>query len=151
MNLYYYSFSSQSHAWTVAPVAFTWQCVFNDNAYNVNHMLLFPEATVQLTLDDDTAVHFPYRSAQWTEFTLYLYHHTTQPTTNKSDKFVIILSAPTLSNGIKPLAIFSVLLPPTLIVFPQSPPLPSMVAPVKTCITFIKLEFFILYVLSFKL
>ena len=49
-------------------------------------MLLFPEATVQLTLDDDTAVHFPYRSAQWTEFTLYLYHHTTQPTTNKWDQ-----------------------------------------------------------------
>ena len=85
-NSYHYSFSSQSHAWTVAPVAFTWQCVFNDTAYNVKHILLFPEATVQLTLDDDTAVHFPYWSAQWTEFTLYLYHHTTPPTTNKWDQ-----------------------------------------------------------------
>ena len=50
-------------------------------------MLLLPEATVQLTLDDNTAVHFPYRSAQWTEFTLYLYHRTTPPpTTNRWDQ-----------------------------------------------------------------
>ena len=84
--LYKSSFSSNSHAWTVAPVTFTWQCIFNDTAYNVTHMLLLPEATVQLTLDDNTAVHFPYRSAQWTEFTLYLYHRTTPPTTNRWDQ-----------------------------------------------------------------
>ena len=89
VNLYNYSFSSHSHAWTVAPVTFTWQCVFNDTAYHVNHILIFPEATVQLTLVDDTAVHFPYRSAQWTEFALYLYHRTTPPpppTTNRLDQ-----------------------------------------------------------------
>ena len=86
--LYNYSLSSKSHAWTVAPVTFTWQCVFNDTAYNVTHILLFPEATVQLILADDSAVHFPYRSAQWTEFTLYLYHRTTPPppTTNRWDQ-----------------------------------------------------------------
>ena len=72
-------FSSASHAWTSAPVMFTWQCLFNDTAYNVHNILLLPEATVQLTLDDNTAVHFPYRSAQWTEFTLHLYHRTTPP------------------------------------------------------------------------
>ena len=49
-------------------------------------MLLLPEATVQLTLEDGTAVHFPYRSAQWTELTLYLYHRTTPPTTNRWDQ-----------------------------------------------------------------
>ena len=49
-------------------------------------MLLLPEATVQLTLEDNTAVHFPYRSAQWTEFTLHLYHHPTPPTTNLWDQ-----------------------------------------------------------------
>ena len=32
-----------------------------------------------MTLDDDTAVHFPYRSAQWTEFVPYLHGHTTPP------------------------------------------------------------------------
>ena len=84
--LYNSSFSSNSHAWTVAPVTFTWQCIFNDTAYNVTNILLLPEATVQLTLDDNTAVHLPYRSAQWTEFALYIYHHTTPPTTNKWDR-----------------------------------------------------------------
>ena len=84
--LYKSSFSSNSHAWTSAPVMFTWQCLFNDTAYNVHNILLLPEATVQLTLDDNTAVHFPYRSAQWTEFTLHLYHRTTPPTTNRWDQ-----------------------------------------------------------------
>ena len=63
--LYKSSFSSNSHAWTVATVTFTWQCIFNDTAYNVTHMLLLPEDTVQLTLDDNTAVHFPYRSSPY--------------------------------------------------------------------------------------
>ena len=85
--LYHYFFNSNSHAWTVAPVTFTWQCIFNDTAYNVTHILLLPEATVQLTRDDDTAVHLPYRSAQWTEFALYWYHHNTPPpATNKWDQ-----------------------------------------------------------------
>ena len=48
--------------------------------------MIFPEATIQLTLDDYTAVHFPYRSAQWTEFVLHLYARTTSPTTNRRDK-----------------------------------------------------------------
>ena len=54
-------FCADSRAWTVARVTFTWQCVYNDTAYNVTNYLITPEATVQLTLDDDTAVHFPYR------------------------------------------------------------------------------------------
>ena len=51
---------------------FTWQCVYNDTAYNVTHILVFPEATIQLTIDDDAAVHFPYRTAQWTENVLHM-------------------------------------------------------------------------------
>ena len=64
----------------------TWQCVYNDTAYHVRNILILPEATVQLTLDDGTAVHFPYRSAQWTEFVLFLHGHTTLPTVNRWDK-----------------------------------------------------------------
>ena len=114
--LYNSSFSSNSHAWTVAPVTFTWQCIFNDTAYNVTNILLLPEATVQLTLDDNTAVHLPYRSAQWTEFALYIYHHTTPRLLTNGTESDIILSVPTLSNSIKPHRTFSVLPPPTPIV-----------------------------------
>ena len=130
--LYNYLFSSKSHAWTVAPVTFTWQCVFNDTAYNVTHILLFPEATVQLTLADDTAVHFPYRNAQWTEFTLYLYHRTTPQLLINGTNSVILSSAITLLNCIKPLETFSVLQPPNPTVSHQSLSLLLMVAPVKT-------------------
>ena len=62
-------------------MTFTWQYVYNDTDYNVNNTLIFPEATVQLNLDDDTAVRFPYRGAQYTEIVLYLHGHTT-PTAN---------------------------------------------------------------------
>ena len=48
--------------------------------------MIFPEATIQLTLNDNTAVHFPYRSAQWTEFVLYLYNQLTPPTPNMWDQ-----------------------------------------------------------------
>ena len=48
--------------------------------------MILLEATVQLPPDDDTAVHFPYRSAQWTEFVLYLQGHTTPPNANRWDK-----------------------------------------------------------------
>ena len=65
---------------------FTWQCVYKDTTYHVTHILIFPEATIQLTLNDSTAVHFPYRIAQWTEFVLYLYNHPTPPTPNRWDK-----------------------------------------------------------------
>ena len=64
---------------------FIWHCVYNDTAYHVTHILIFPEATIQLTLNDNTAVHFPYRSAQWTEFVLYLYNRPTPPTPNRWD------------------------------------------------------------------
>ena len=64
-----------SHVWNLDPVTFTWQCVYNDTAYNVTHILVFPEATIQLTLDDGTAVYLPYRNAETTEFVLYLYNH----------------------------------------------------------------------------
>ena len=65
---------------------FTWQRVYNDTAYQVSHILIFSEATIQLTLNDNTAVHFPYSSAQWTEFVLYLYNHTSPPTPNRWDQ-----------------------------------------------------------------
>ena len=48
--------------------------------------MILPEAKIQLTLTDGTAVHFPYRSAQWTEFVLYLQGHTDPPTANRWDK-----------------------------------------------------------------
>ena len=63
---------SGSHAWNVAPVTFTWQCLHNDTAYSVTHILVLPEATIQLNLIDDTAAHLPYRNAEWTELALYL-------------------------------------------------------------------------------
>ena len=127
--LYRSSFSSNSHAWTVAPVRFTWQCIFNDTAYNVTNILLLPEATVQLTLDDTTAVHLPYRSAQWTEFALYTYYHTTPQPLINGTAYDTILSVPTFSNSIKPHRTSSVLLPPNPIVSLLCPFPLSMVVP----------------------
>ena len=60
--------------------------MYIDTAYNVTHTVVFPESTLQLILDDDTAVYFLYRSAQWTEFVLHLYNRTIT-TTNRWDKF----------------------------------------------------------------
>ena len=74
--------------WNVAPVTFTWQCVYYGTADNVTHILVFPEAKIQLTLDDDTAVPFSYRSAQWTEFVLHLYNHATPFMFTEGIKFV---------------------------------------------------------------
>ena len=39
-----------------------------------------------MTLNDGTAVHFPYRSTQWIEFVLFLHSHTNPPTANRWDK-----------------------------------------------------------------
>ena len=41
--------------------------------YKITHFPIFPEGTLQLTLHDNTAVHFLYRSIQWTEFVVILY------------------------------------------------------------------------------
>ena len=60
--------------------------MYNDTDYYVRNILILPEAKIQLTLTDGTAVHFPYRSAQWTEFVLYLHGHTDPPTANRWDK-----------------------------------------------------------------
>ena len=127
--LYKSSFSSNSHSWTIAPVTFTWQCIFNDTAYNVTNILLLPEATVQLTLDDNTAVHLPYRSAQVTEFALYTYYHTTPQPLINGTAYDTILSVPTFSNSIKPHRTSSVLLPPNPIVSLLCPFPLSMVVP----------------------
>ena len=48
-----------SHAWQVVFLDFTWQCVLNDIRYPIRLLTIFPEGTIQLTLNDQTAVHFP--------------------------------------------------------------------------------------------
>ena len=63
----------------MAPVAFFWQCVYNDIAYNVIHILISPEATIQMNPANHTTVHVFYRSALWTEFVLYLHNHANPP------------------------------------------------------------------------
>ena len=61
--------------------------MYNDTDYYVRNILILPEAKIQLTLTDGTAVHLPYRSAaQWTEFVLYLHGHTDPPTAKRWDK-----------------------------------------------------------------
>ena len=60
--------------------------MYNDTVYQVRNILILPEAQIQLTLNDGTAVHFPYRSPQWTEFVWFLHGHTNPPTANRWDK-----------------------------------------------------------------
>ena len=81
--LYNSSFSSDSHAWSAAPVQLNWTCFYTNVAYKIRNILVFPEGTLQLTLHDSTAVHFHYRSTQWTEFVLFLYQLPYIPTSNR--------------------------------------------------------------------
>ena len=82
----HFNFSSDSHAWSAAPVHLKWTCLYTNVAYEIIHFLIFPEGTLQLTLHDNTAVHFLYRSTQWTEFVLFLYQLPYIPTSNRWDK-----------------------------------------------------------------
>ena len=82
----YFNFSSDSHAWSAAPVYLKWTCLYTNLAYEIIHILFFPEETLQLTLHDNTAVHFLNRSTQWTEFVLFLYQLPYIPTSNRRDK-----------------------------------------------------------------
>ena len=47
--------------------------------------MILPEGTIQLTLHDQTAVHFPYKDPRWTEFVLFLYHSDSLPNLNRWD------------------------------------------------------------------
>ena len=51
--------------------------------YKITNILIFPEGTLQLTIHDNTAVHFLYRSIQWTEFVFFLYQLAYIPTSNR--------------------------------------------------------------------
>ena len=130
----------------------TWQCVYNDTAYHVRHILIFPAATLQWTPNDNTTVHFLYRSAQWTEFVLYLYNHPTPPTPNRWDQVRYCNVRNDLLKLYKAFEISSALPPLKLIVFSlcQSPLL--MVALEKTSfLRFSKIyetDFFKLYVFA---
>ena len=84
--LYKYPFTSDSHAWSAAPVQLDWTCLYTNVVYKITHLLIFPEGTLQLTLHDNTAVHFLYRSIQWTEFVLFVYQLPYIRTSNRWDK-----------------------------------------------------------------
>ena len=45
-----------------------------------------PGSTIQLTLHDQTAVHFPYKDPRWNEFVLILYHNDSLPNLNRWDR-----------------------------------------------------------------
>ena len=81
-----YTFSSDSHAWSAAPVQLTWTCLYTNVTYAITNILIFPDGTLQLTLHDSTAVHFHYRSTQWTEFVLFLHQLPSIPTSNRWDR-----------------------------------------------------------------
>ena len=84
--LYNYSFSSDSHAWSAAPVQSDWTCLYTNVAYKITNNLIFPKGTLQLTLHDTTAVQFLYRSIPWSEFVLFLHQLPYIPTSNRWDK-----------------------------------------------------------------
>ena len=48
--------------------------------------MILPEGTVQLTLHDQTAVHFPYKDPRWSEFVLFLYHNDSLSNLNRWDR-----------------------------------------------------------------
>ena len=45
--------------------------------------MILPEGAIQLTLNDQTAVHFPYKDPRWSEFVLFLYHNDSLPNLNR--------------------------------------------------------------------
>ena len=79
----HFNFSADSHAWHAVSLDFTWQCVLNDIRYPITHLMILPEGTIQLTLHDRTAVHFPYKDTGWSEFAVFLYQHDSLPNLNR--------------------------------------------------------------------
>ena len=79
----HFTFSADSHAWQAVSLDFTWQCVLNDIRYPITHLMILPDGTIQLTLHDRTAVHFPYNDPRWSEFVLFLHHHDSFPNLNR--------------------------------------------------------------------
>ena len=75
-------FSVDSHAWQAVSLDFIWQCVLNDIRYQITHLMILPQGTIQLTLHDRTAVHFPYKGPRLSEFVLFLYHDDSLPNLN---------------------------------------------------------------------
>ena len=57
--LYDYSFSSDPHAWSAAPVQLNWTCLYTNVVYKIANLLIFPEVTLQLTLHDNRATTSP--------------------------------------------------------------------------------------------
>ena len=82
----HFNFSDGSHAWKAVSLDFTWSCVLSDIRYPITHLMIFPEGTIQLTLNDQTAVHFPYEDPRWSEFVLFLYHNDSLPNLNRWDR-----------------------------------------------------------------
>ena len=48
--------------------------------------MIFLEGTIQLTLNDQTAVHFPYRDPRWSELFFFLYYNDSLPNLNRWDR-----------------------------------------------------------------
>ena len=79
----YFNFSDGSHTWQTVSLDFTWQCVLNDIRYPITQLMILPGGAIQLTLNDQTAVNFPYKDPRWSEFVLFLYHHDSLPNLNR--------------------------------------------------------------------
>ena len=63
----------------------SWTCLYTNVVYKITTILIFPEGTLHLTLHDNMAVHFLYRSIQWTELVFFLYQLPYIPTSNRWD------------------------------------------------------------------
>ena len=113
---------------------FTWQCVYKDTAYHVRHVLIFPAATVQLTLNDNTAS--TSHTVEPSGRILFCIYIITLLLLLRTDgtKFAIATCETICSNCIKPLKISSVLPLSMLIVFSLCQSLLLMVALDKTSI-----------------
>ena len=79
----HFTFSADSHAWQAVSLDFTWQCVLIEIRYPITHLMILLEGTIQLTLHDRTAGHFPYKDPRWSEFVLFLYHKDSLPNLNR--------------------------------------------------------------------
>ena len=45
--LYHSSFSSDSHAWSAAPVHLKWTCIYTNVAYEITNLLIFPSMSIR--------------------------------------------------------------------------------------------------------
>ena len=104
-TLFFPSFSSLFHGWSVVSVTFSWQCVYNDTTYIVALSMICPEAAIKLTMDDNTVAHLPYRSIQGT-YSVFLDRTATPQPLTDGTKFVIKTFAAISSACRKPRIIF---------------------------------------------